>query len=158
MGRCFFFFCICYDTLNKYDIITSVIEDIKKDFYEKIEKLKNNVQIIVFDQFCEYSIFAELCTIADYIIIPYKNTAQSSGICSYAAQFKVPVIGPAEGLLGTLIRDNGLGYTINGINAEKIARFISSEEYKNIETDKIKAEEYLRASTPKNFFHHLTEL
>lgn len=135
-----------------------VIEDIKKVFYEKIEQLKNKVQIIVFDQFCEYSFFAELCTIADYIIIPYKNTAQSSGICSYAAQFKVPVIGPAEGLLGSLIRDNGLGYTINGINADKLAKLISSGEYKNIKTDKIKAEEYLGTSTPKNFFHHLTGL
>lgn len=135
-----------------------VIEDIKKEFYEKIEKLKNNVQMIIVDRFCEYSIFAELCIIADYIIIPYKNTAQSSGICSYAAQFKVPVIGPAEGLLGTLIRENGLGHTINGINADKIAGFIGSEEYKNIKTDKIKAEEYLEISTPKNFFHHLIEL
>lgn len=135
-----------------------VIEDIKKDFYEKIEKLKDNVQIIVLDQFCEYSVFAELCTIASYIIIPYKNTAQSSGICSYAAQFKVPVIGPAEGLLGSLIRDNGLGYTIKEITAGKIAELINSGEYKNIKTDKIKAEEYLEASTPKNFFQHLTEL
>ena len=135
-----------------------VIEDIKKIFYEKTEQLKNKVQIIVFDQFCEYSMFAELCTIADYIIIPYKNTAQSSGICSYAAQFKVPVIGPAEGLLGSLIRDNGLGYTISGINADKIAEFIRSREYKNIKTDEIKAAEYLGASTPKNFFHHLTGL
>lgn len=135
-----------------------VIEDIEIDFYEKIEKLKDNVQIIVLDQFCEYSVFAELCTIASYIIIPYKNTAQSSGICSYAAQFKVPVIGPTEGLLGSLIRDNGLGCTIKEITADKIAELINSGEYKNIKTDKIKAEEYLETSTPKNFFHHLTEL
>lgn len=135
-----------------------VIEDIKKDFYEKIELLKKKVQIIVFDKFCEYSLFGEICTIADYILIPYKNTAQSSGICSYAAQFNVPVIGPSEGLLGSLIRENGLGHTINEISADKIAELIKSMEYKNISTDKMKSNEYLNLSTPQNFFHYLTEL
>lgn len=135
-----------------------VIEDIKTEFYNKIEQLKNKVQIVIFDQFCEYSLFGEICTIADYIIIPYKNTAQSSGICSYAAQFNVPVIGPAEGLLGSLIRENGLGYTINEINSDKIVELINSGEYKHIITDKMKADKYLRTSTPENFFHYLTEL
>lgn len=135
-----------------------VIEDIRKDFYEKIGQLKEKVQIVVLDQFCEYSLFAKLCTIANYIIIPYKNTGQSSGICSYAAQFKVPVIGPAEGLLGLLIRDNGLGHTIKGINAEKIAEFIRSGDYKKSNINNIKAEKYLAIRTPKNFFLHLIEL
>lgn len=133
-----------------------VIEDIKTEFYDWVKQLNSKVQIIVFDCFCEYSLFAELCTIANYIIIPYKNTAQSSGICSYAAQFKVPVIGPAEGLLGSLIRDNGIGHTIKGINADKIAQFIHSEEYKNISIDEVKTNEYLYSCTPDNFFHHLT--
>lgn len=135
-----------------------VIEDIRQEFYKRIDVLRNDVQIIVFDQFCKYSLFAEICTIADYIIIPYKNTAQSSGICSYAAQFKVPVIGPSEGLLGTLIKENELGHTINEINASKIAEFIRNGEYKKININKIKADNYLEENTPSNFFHHLTGL
>ena len=132
-----------------------VIEDIRDEFYDKVERLKAKVQIVIFDKFCEYSLFAEICTIADYIIIPYKNTAQSSGVCSYAAQFGVPVIGPHEGLLGYLIRDNEIGHTIKNINAEKIAEFVQNEEYKRVIFNHLKAEAYIKSSAPKIFFNYL---
>ncbi|MBR4989171.1 MAG: glycosyltransferase [Bacteroidaceae bacterium] len=132
-----------------------VIEDIKEEFYNKINQLKEKVQIIVFDQFCEYSLFAEICRIADYIMIPYRNTAQSSGVCSYAAQFGVPVIGPAEGLLGNIIKGYGLGIGIENLNSEKIANFLNFSTYKDITVNREKNFEYLNISTPKNFFHCL---
>lgn len=132
-----------------------VIEDIREEFYCKVKQLQDKVQIIVFDQFCEYSLFAEICKIADYIIIPYRNTAQSSGVCSYAAQFNVPVIGPDEGLLGNIIRKYGLGLGIKNLNSEKIAEILNLSIYNNIKADKGKNIEYLNISTPRNFFHHL---
>lgn len=132
-----------------------VIEDIKEEFYNKINRLKDKVQIIVFDQFCEYSLFAEICKIADYIIIPYRNTSQSSGVCSYAAQFKVPVIGPSEGLLGKIINNYKLGVGFPALNSVKIAKILQENIYKEISQDKEYADSYLRISTPQNFCQHL---
>ena len=149
----------CEKLKNKCFIFAGrVIEDIREEFYNKLEILKNKVQIIIIDKFCSYSLLAEICEISDFIIIPYKNTAQSSGVCSYAAQFKKPVIGTAEGLLGSLIRNNGLGYTIYNIDYKKIAELIYNEEYKNIRIDHTKSNIYLNTNTPKNFYHHLTGL
>lgn len=132
-----------------------VIEDIKEEFYEKVNLLKNKVQIIVFDQFCEYVFFAEICKIANYIIIPYRNTAQSSGVCSYAAQFNVPVIGSGEGLLGSVIEKYGLGIGVKNLDSIKIAEILNNSSYKNIKNDEKKNQEYLTLNTPKNFFHCL---
>lgn len=132
-----------------------VIEDIKEEFYNKVVRLQDKVQIIVFDKFCEYSLFAEICTIADYAIIPYRNTAQSSGVCSYAAQFGVAVIGSGEGLLGNIIRTYGLGIAIEALNSEKIANILNTSIYKDIKVEREKNHEYLNISTPKNFFNCL---
>ena len=132
-----------------------VIEDIREEFYDKINRLKDKIQIIVFDQFCEYSLFAEICTIADYLIIPYRNTAQSSGVCSYAAQFGVPVIGPAEGLLGNLIQKYRLGIGVENINSAKIAKILSGNTYEDIKLDKLYTAKYLKMSTPQSFCQYL---
>lgn len=128
-----------------------VIEDIKDEFYEKINRLKDKVQIIVFDQFCEYSLFAEICTVADYIIIPYRNTSQSSGVCSYAAQFKVPVIGPREGLLGNIIKNYKLGTGFQALNSIKIAKILQESIYKEVTMSEEHASNYQRISTPEHF-------
>lgn len=101
-----------------------VSEEIKTEFYQMLEILQNKVQLIVFDQFCGYSFLGDLCKAADYILIPYKNTLQSSGLIGYAAQFGIPVIGPAENLLGKLIKKHHLGYTIKNLDSAKLSHFI----------------------------------
>ena len=128
-----------------------VIEDIKEEFYDKIDHLKDKVQIVVFDQFCEYSLFAEICTAADYIIIPYRNTSQSSGVCSYAAQFKVPVIGPKEGLLGNIINNYKLGTGFQPLNSIKIAKILQESIYKEVTISEEHSNHYQRISTPEHF-------
>lgn len=128
-----------------------VIEDIKEEFYDKINRLKDKVQIIVFDQFCEYSLFAEICTVADYIMIPYRNTSQSSGVCSYAAQFRVPVIGPKEGLLGNIINNYKLGTGFQNLNSVKIAEILRESTYKEVVLSEEHANRYQCMNTPQHF-------
>ena len=130
-----------------------VIEDIKEEFYDKIGHLKDKVQIIVFDQFCDYSLFAEICMIANYIIIPYRNTSQSSGVCSYAAQFKVPLIGTNQGLLGEIIKSNQLGMVIDDISPIGVAEAINN--CRNAIISDVKAMNYIARSTPKEFCQKL---
>ncbi|HKL20615.1 MAG TPA: hypothetical protein VJ904_02340, partial [Tichowtungia sp.] len=46
---------------------------------------------------------------ADLILMPYTRPEYSSGILALAAKADTPVLGPQDGLLGRLIRENGLG-------------------------------------------------
>ncbi len=67
---------------------------------------------------------------ADVILMPYLRPEYSSGILSIAAKAGTPVLGPADGLLGRLIRENGLGATtqITPVAlAETLARPISTD-------------------------------
>lgn len=81
-------------------------------FYRLYNELKDEVQIIVKDEFCSYEFFASLCIACDAILTPYRRTAQSSGLIGYASQFGKPVIAVNKGLLGQLVREYELGILI----------------------------------------------
>lgn len=132
-----------------------VADAIKEKFYNIIENIKDKANIIVYDKFCEYDFFGEICKAADYILIPYKNVSQSSGLCTYAAQFKTPVIGPSEGLLGEIIRDNGIGIAQEGLDAKKISEFIVDPTNADKNFSKEACDIYLKRSTPKEFYNSL---
>ena len=97
-----------------------VYKSIHDDFYERYERLKDKVKILVFDEFCDYVFLNNLCYSCDCILIPYKNPNQSSGVIGYASLFQKPVIGPSQGLLGRLIKEYKLGVTIDNIDKEMI--------------------------------------
>lgn len=61
---------------------------------------------------------------ADYVLIPYYNYSQSSGNLGHAASYGKPVIGPSMGLLGKLIKDNGLGYVLDELSSAAIAKVL----------------------------------
>lgn len=105
-------------------------DECKDEFYKKLKKSKDKCQILVYDYFCEYDFLSSLCITCDYILLPYTNVNQSSGVLGYAARFNKPVIGPAEGLLGYLIKNYKLGQTICNINPQKLA--YSMANYNNI--------------------------
>lgn len=97
-----------------------VYKSMHDEFYERYEKLKDKVKILVYDEFCDYDFLNNLCYSCDCILIPYKNPNQSSGVIGYASLFQKPVIGPSQGLLGRLIKDYQLGQTIDKIDKEMI--------------------------------------
>lgn len=61
-----------------------------------------------------------------YILIPYTNTNQSSGVIGYASYFNKTVIGPKEGLLGQIIQSYNLGLTLSKPDAINIKNNIIS--------------------------------
>lgn len=87
-------------------------------------EFRNKTQICLESGFVSYERLRDYISAADFILIPYKNIEQSSGILGYAAFFNKPVIGPAEGLLGELILNNHLGLTISNINPESLRKVI----------------------------------
>ncbi|QBN19799.1 glycosyltransferase family protein [Flavobacterium nackdongense] len=112
-----------------------IFDDIQTSFYSLVGEAQSKSQIIVFDEFCDYEFINSLCYSSDFILIPYKNPEQSSGVIGYAAQFKIPVIAPKNGLLGKLVRRNRLGFTFDDIDSSGLHYF-----FNNIENFKMKVD------------------
>ena len=106
---------------------------IKDEFYDLIKIARQKCEIKVYDEFCENDFLYNLCYTCDFILIPYSNTCQSSGVIGYASFFEKPVIGPSKGLLGNLIKDNNLGLAIDDLDFCILARHL--EKHINIGCD-----------------------
>ena len=105
-----------------------IYKDIREEFYRELEKAEQICNIIVFDRFCSVELLADLCYSCTQILIPYQVMAQSSGLLGYAAQFQKPVLGPSEGLIGKLIREYNLGFTMPTEKAHSIAEGIEAQQ------------------------------
>lgn len=103
-----------------------VNNDIKEKFYYLTDALKNKAQILVFDEFCPPSFLSSLCEACSVIVAPYYNTAYSSGIIGYAANFQKPIVVPNEKFIGKLVKRYRLGYRIKDNSPESIADFIKN--------------------------------
>lgn len=88
-------------------------ECLKKEFLPLLEEAKVKANILVFDEFCSYEFLNNLCFTCDVILMPYYLTNLSSGLLGYAAFFGKSVIGPNNGLIGSLIKKFQLGQTID---------------------------------------------
>lgn len=120
--------------------VESKIKDIfYNEYYECINK---GARILLFDEFCKNEFLNNLCYTSDYILIPYLNTNQSSGIIGYSAFYRKPVIGPDEGLIGHLIKKYRLGIAIKDLDkfklAEIYAQYFTSEGSDYIKTHTVK--------------------
>lgn len=99
---------------------------IKDEFVSLQDRLRNRVNILIFDQFCSYEFLFNLCYTCDVILMPYKLTSLSSGVVGYASVFGKPVIGPSDGLIGNLIRKYNIGYCLPKITADEIKQAFSA--------------------------------
>jgi glycosyltransferase involved in cell wall biosynthesis len=115
---------------DKYNFIFAgkINRSIESEFYQLVEQLKNKAVIHIYNEFVDSDFIASLCSTSNYLLIPYKNVCQSSGVLSYAAAFKVPVIAPRLGLLGKLIKRNRLGYLLKDGSSNSIKDFLNSED------------------------------
>lgn len=116
--------------LDKVFVFAGKIDaDIKDKFYSLMESLKaKGVRIFVYDEFCAYERLADLCYSCDCIVVPYRNYSYSSGVIGYSAQFHKTVLGPSQGILGKLIRRNGLGMTFSDMSPASISQVLSTSD------------------------------
>lgn len=91
-------------------------QDIKKEFYLRLNEINQKCKIIVFDGFCSNEQLYDLCYSCDALVIPYSNISQSSGVINYADYFQIPIIGTGKGLLGKLIKRRN-GYILKNNDA-----------------------------------------
>jgi len=132
-----------------------VYPDIREEFYQRVDALQGRVEIRVYDKFCEYEFLGKLCQESDCLLMPYKNTGQSSGLFGFAAQFAIPVIAPISGLIGKIAKTYHLGYSIRNTQASTIAKAIAENQYKIESWDRSPNGPYLEEKTVVNFCHVL---
>lgn len=125
-----------------------VYEEIKHEFHALVDKQSKRVQIVCFDKFCDFSFLGSLCISCDYILTPYKDTAQSSGILGYAAQFNKPLIAPRENLIGKLVEKHNLGITLEKVDSSSLASTFKSLDRT---AEWIKTNSYLKINNIDNF-------
>lgn len=126
-------------TCNHFYFAGKVAEDIRNAFYAKMNALKSKgIQVYVKDEFVSFEYLNSLCASCDCLLVPYKNTSQSSGAIGYAAQYGKPVIGPSKGLLGYLIKHYRLGYQIDKVCADDIYTAISKFKRVSVPNDYVK--------------------
>lgn len=141
------------DKLKEFKLILAgnVNDKIRNEFFELVDELKEDLELKIHDDFVPYSVLEGYCAVADYILIPYENTDQSSGVITYAAKYSIPVIGPAQGLLGKLIRRHHLGITLKSVKAESLKELFLSDR---LTKTKIKTN-YLQKNSISNFQEHI---
>lgn len=114
-----------------------IFDEIKESFYSLVKQAELKTQIIIYDKFCDYNFIGSLCLSSDFLLIPYKNSAQSSGVLGYANQFKIPVVSPSNGLLGKLVKRYKMGILLEDCSARSLKKFFKNNDYMNlsVETD-----------------------
>ena len=107
------------DECRKYCVVFAgrIDNDIKEQFFNRIELLKDKIQIITKIEFLPYDYMGSLVYTADKVILPYRIVNASSGIIGYCAQFKTPVYVPAKGLIGKLVEDYHIGRVVEKFNS-----------------------------------------
>lgn len=91
----------------------SVVADLQRD--------RPKIKITLHDEFIPYEKIPALLLGIDCVLLPYTSTGASSGLIGHSALYGKPVIGPARGLIGQLIRHYGLGMDIAPVTASNIA-------------------------------------
>lgn len=91
-------------------------DGIKERFLKEVETQSKRTRIIVRDEFMDYGTLASMIHTADWVLQPYHETNQSSGIIGYCAQLGTPVIVPDKGLIGKLVRRYRIGSTLGSFD------------------------------------------
>ena len=91
---------------------------------------------------------------SDWILAPYLRTEYSSGIFARAASAGIPILGPADGLLGRLIREWGLGRTAETTPAAW-AKALENAVGSPMTMDESKRWAFLRRSRAEDFARQL---
>ena len=106
---------------KKYVFVFSgkMMPDIKEEFFRLMAQVKG-VKTVVMEGFMPYDELADMIVASDAILIPYMMTNSSSGLVAYASEFGVPVVAPASGMIGKLVRRYHLGVIIPEVSPEAL--------------------------------------
>ena len=115
--------------------------------YVRLHNERPDIQLHREDRFVSDERMISLFEQSDVILMPYTRPEYSSGILALAAEARTPVIGPEGGLLGRLIRQNGLG-TVCPVHPNGIAQSITDAMRRLPVIDETRCEAFVQRSRP----------
>lgn len=95
---------------------------------------------------------------ADVILAPYQRTEGSSGVIGHAARAHCPVIGPNDGLVGTLIRSYQLGATAEVTQPALLSQAIAKAIKGKISAVPHLADQYVSERCPHKFASKIVDM
>ncbi|WP_257666570.1 glycosyltransferase [Parapedobacter tibetensis] len=125
--------------------------------HEAMENAKKypNVQVVWEDNFVSNNRMASMFSQCDVVLIPYKNPEASSGVLGHAINANKKVIGPSNGLIGTIIAGQELGIVLDTITGREIAQAINTIGQIPLVASKSKS--FIEEHTPENFAKKLLQ-
>lgn len=135
----------------------------RAEMLEAVAALRNRgaLQVIHLDAFVSDEEMHRLFGAAALALMPYQHHVGSSGVVVRAAAAGVPVLGPAYGMLGTLIRDRSLGLSVDTTQPAAITRGLAQflDPSTPYPFDRASAREYAAGNTEEamasTLFHHV---
>lgn len=107
-----------------------VSDSFRDDYHKLINEVESKVRIVILERFCSFEEIADLCFSSDYLLLPYKDTMQSSGVIGYCSKYDVAAIASNTGLLGKLVKRYDLGLSCDLSSPEKIYNVIQNLKMK----------------------------
>lgn len=101
--------------------------------------------------------FREQIRAADCLLLPYLRTEYSSGLLGYAAALGTPVLGAADGLLGRLIKEYGLG-RVTSTEPEALRVALEDARLALPEMSEWGRQKYCKDNDPQNFARKFLEV
>jgi glycosyltransferase involved in cell wall biosynthesis len=155
--------CIPETVAKQIEVIFAgkVVDEDKVHFRSRIVDLHRDrpkIKITVHDEFVPFEKIPALFFGIDCILLPYNLVSASSGLIGLSALYGKPVIGPARGLIGKLIRSYRLGLEIEPVNAPNIAAAIMDLVKKGPpKIDNISMQRFVEERNPNKFVETLLE-
>lgn len=115
---------------NQYVFCGEPEPDYRDEFEQSVDTLRKtcpDLNLVVVGRFVSDGRMAAMFEQAGLILMPYVRPEYSSGILAVAARAGTPVLGPPGGLLGRLIRENGLGLAAE-LTPEVLAQPVTPDE------------------------------
>jgi len=109
-----------------YCFVGKVNDEIISEFNKYIDLCREKHNIYVENDFVSYKRLCGFINSSNYILLPYKNTSQSSGVIAYASLYNKCVAVSKDGLLGRLVKRFNLGNLIEPTE-DSIAAFIQND-------------------------------
>lgn len=147
--------------LERFEIIIAgkASDSFVNTILEKLEKLNqlgiNNV--FFYPKSLSYFEFDYLLRNCNFVLLPYKLPQMSSGIFGHAINYKKPIIGNADGLMGRLIRKYDAGFCISS-DSEAIAAIIEKFINYPLVINCNRYSEYLEINSPLNFVKKINSI
>jgi glycosyltransferase involved in cell wall biosynthesis len=108
-------------------VFAGMVDDkLKLILEKKIQEIAPQIEFIHYLGFQNYESMRQLFSVSNFVLLPYSNINQSSGILGWSVKYKVPIVTSANGFLGKIVGRYSIGYLLPSLNVCEISRFINN--------------------------------